>query len=185
MVQAPQERRRASFFPPVSLFRPFVLSKSAEGRNDASADSAYPIAAHICNRNAHRLVVALAARIVRRIMLPSKRKARSSERNVIHTNAMDQCFWVFAQDWMGACKDAALHSHGQRLDRPTIKSHSCRPAAGCGGASRGFLPRGLSDACPRAPSCHHVPTAQGRHQTTLNNSGHSRVPKIRARKDRS
>src|SRR5689334_6207784 len=92
MGQTPQERRRAEFFPPISLFLPFVLGKSAEGRNDASADSAYPIVSAPYTRSARRLAVASAARISLAIapskcsgvVLPSKRKHAHQREPYLH-----------------------------------------------------------------------------------------------------
>ena len=39
------------------------------------------------------------------------------------------------------------------------------------GPLRGFLPRGLSNACPHASSCPHGAADKGRRRTTLNDSG--------------
>ena len=92
MGQTPQERRRAEFFPPISLFLPFVLGKSAEGRNDASADSAYPNR----KRTLHAQCPPASRRIgcsnifgdrsfkVQRVVLPSKRKHAHQREPYLH-----------------------------------------------------------------------------------------------------
>jgi hypothetical protein len=45
------------------------------------------------------------------------------------------------------------------------------------GPLRGFLPRGLSNACPHASSCAHAAADKGRRRTTLNELGQSSATK--------
>jgi hypothetical protein len=54
---------------------------------------------------------------------------------------------------------------------PSIPIDTQRP--GRVGPLRGFLPRGLSNACPHAPSRTHAAADKGRRRTTLNKHGRS------------
>jgi len=54
--------------------------------------------------------------------------------------------------------------------RPPHHSQARRIAA-----PRGFLPRGLFDACPLGATASHSPADEGRHQTILNKSGRAAI----------
>jgi len=61
----------------------------------------------------------------------------------------------------------ASPSHGKvQGERPSIPIAA--QGSGRVGPLRGFLPRGLSNACPHASSCSHGAADKGRHRTTLN-----------------
>jgi hypothetical protein len=59
----------------------------------------------------------------------------------------------------------------RRMRAPFIPIDTQRP--GRVGPLRGFLPRGLSNACPHAPSRIHAAADKGRRRTTLNKHGRS------------
>jgi len=93
------------------------------------------------------------------------------------------CIRAWANNPLSRQHRYASHRHPSPSAGPVVTYGStannqipiaAQPAAGCSGASRGFLPRGLSDACPRTASGHRASATEGRHQTTLNKQRPSR-----------
>ena len=142
MGQTPQERRRAEFFPPISLFLPFVLSKSAEGRNDASADSAYPNR----KRTLHAQCPPASRRIgcsnifgdrsfkVQRVVLPSKRKHAHQREPYLHKRVRP----VFLRVAQQVRVRAAVHLTGIQTFVIALRMAAFRPPVRTIDNSRGW-----------------------------------------------
>jgi hypothetical protein len=60
----------------------------------------------------------------------------------------------------------------RRDDVPVAECWLKGPVGVSHSASRGFLPRGLSNACPDTTACGAMPRLAGRHRTTLNELSH-------------